>query len=498
MKEKNAGEGPAKVDDVLIKGVPGEDVSADVVITLSGVTFKAIAAEVDVTEWFGDDMLDNDLSAEVKDAVASGATSVTITVSGEPDHWNANALEIKIPRAYNSTNLEITVDENDDARYDIAMRITNKTDFVAFVNEVNTNNKLTLSAVLASGLEIDATTGVDLPIAKNWRTTSAYQGDFDGNGGKIKINLVSKTGFLALFAVNNGTIHGLTVCGSVTLQLDPDVDEADYIAGVVAYNDIYGTIKRVINKAAVMAATESPTQPETTHNIGGIAGFNGWDQYNDDSPHAGIAPDPDEPAVGLISQCQNEGAIEGGFNKIGGIAGENAGDIKECSNTGEITCVKAKIDKGWPGVGGITGRNGNNNNSTEMGHIINCYNWGKIVDDAATATEQNAYGGITGWCDIDSTVKNCYTTGEFSEDTGSFRGTKNPIIGMVDDEPPAMSIDNYSLETIDASSKDLPLIGTRLSKAYMESEDFVNNDLNKGGGTAYKFNSGGYPKLSWE
>jgi hypothetical protein len=497
MSGKNAGTGQATVAKVKIKGVSGAKINdVDVVITLNGnVTFKYIGADDDVTDWFG-----NDMSAIGLDAVVTSLSAdnkvITITVSGIPGNWKADALSITIPEGNNTSGSDIDVDENDEARYDIAMPITSDTEFLSFADLVNGGNRA-LSGDLQADIEVASTVNYT-PIARDWKNGGMYSGTFNGNSHKITINLISKTGFLALFGTNSGTIHDLTVDGSVELQLDPEVEEADYIAGVVAYNDIYGTIKRVINKAAVTAATESPTQPETTHNIGGITGFNGWDQYNDDSPYYEEAPDPEEEAVGLVSQCRNEGDIIGGFNKIGGIAGENAGDIEECSNTGKITCVKGKIDKGWPGVGGIVGRDGNNNDATEKGHIINCYNPGVIADSTAEGAEQNAYGGIAGWCDSLSTVQNCYTTGDFTEATGKFRGAKNPIIGQSDDEPGDMSVNNYSLESINASSTDVPLIGIRKGCTEMKDPAFVAL-LNDGGAGPYVAGvTSPYPQLSWE
>jgi hypothetical protein len=291
----------------------------------------------------------------------------------------------------------------------------------------------------------------------------------------------------------------LKVAGSVTLTEDEDTGEdgADYIAGLVGYNDIEGNVEDCVNEADVTAVSTSDTQPEIAHNIGGIAGFNGWDQYSPDSPHADDPPEEGQP-VGTISRCRNEGAIEGGFNKIGGIVGENAGDIKECANIGIITCVKRVKDRGWPGVGGIAGRNGNNNEATEVGRILYCYSTGRINDDADAGAGKNGYGGITGWCDDKSNVENCYTAGIiYQKNVPAKSGNVNPIIGVADDDPPDTE-NNYSLEDIYADSQDEEFTGRRKSDTYMKSEDFVNNDLNKDGGTAYKFNSGGYPKLSWE
>jgi hypothetical protein len=496
---KSAGEGTATVGDVTISGQSHSTVGPFTVeITLDNDTFNlAISAGDNVKDWFAH-WPSGDFSAIVAE-VEPGGTTITITVSGIPDVGSARDLEITIPEdVLEDSDSPITVTPNPDAKFDITAVIIDETDLQNFAEAVNGGDVKQNAKLQSSTTVIDARTGVpDLPISRDY--AHAYEGDFDGSGGKIKIDLVSKTGFLALFGINKGIIHDLTVCGSVTLQLDPEVEEADYIAGVVAYNDIYGTITRVINNVAVTAATLSPTQLETTHNIGGIAGFNGWDRYNDDSPHYNELP-PDQP-VGIISKCRNEGAIEGGFNKIGGIAGENAGDIEECSNKGDITCVKGNIDRGWPGVGGITGRNGNNNISKEKGHILNCYNRGIINDNADTGAAKNGYGGITGWCDIDSDINNCYTTGEIKQKGNrASSGEANPIIGMVDTDPPNTD-NNYSLNCIFASSEDPELTGERMESEDMKEQEFV-EALNTPSGGPYIL--GGdedekdYPILSWE
>jgi hypothetical protein len=230
--------------------------------------------------------------------------------------------------------------------------------------------------------------------------TNPYVGTFDGNGDTIDYTLVGETAYLALFGINNGTIQNLTVTGSVTLA-EP-TENIDYIAGVVAYNDIHGTITRVIANVLV------DYNDGYTHNIGGIAGFNGWDEYNEDSPHFGQG----YVEGGTIYQCRNEGDVIGGFNKIGGTVGENAWLVQECVNIGTVSC--AKNSPGWPGVGGIAGRNGNNHRATETGQILDCYNWGTVNDISESSSSRNAYAGITGWCNDLSTVTTCYTTGMFT------------------------------------------------------------------------------------
>jgi hypothetical protein len=322
-------------------------------------------------------------------------------------------------------------------------------------------------------------------------TVHEYTGTFNGNGKTISnLNVVENTSYAGLFALNNGVIKNLTVEGTVTATPDTGAPDIDYVAGVAAYNGIEGTIQNVISQVTVIAA------PDTTHNIGGIAGFNGYDYYNPDSPYSPAQSNTgklgDYKTGGVIYRCRNLGNVSGGFNKIGGIAGENAYQITECVNTGTISCSKS-VAHGWPGVGGIAGRNGNNNDPTEQGVILNCYNWGLVVDSATQGSAHGGYGGITGWCNQESKVINCYTSTDFQPRSGA----KNPIIGMADEPTAGLGNNNYSLDSIYTSDTDVVLTGVRKPDTYMETQDFV-DDLNGSSGP-YVFVTGGYyPKLDWE
>jgi hypothetical protein len=494
MEKKNVGDGTATVENVTIKGGTNIPLNAnEVEITLDGVTFMNISKEANVISWFTNKP-DGVLSAKPKNDVSEGDEKITIIVSGEPTKESTAVLEITIPGTALDDETPLTVTTNPDAKYDIVFGIGTAAHLDAFADEVAGGN-VSLNARLPSGgVTVDATEAAKLPISRDY--AHAYQGDFDGNGSKIKIALEDDNGFLALFGINRGTIHDLTVTGSVTLTEDAGTGEngADYIAGLVAYNDYDGTVEDCVNEADVTAESTSDTQPEVAYNIAGVVGFNGWDQINKDSPHFGQKY---QEGTGGILRCRNDGDITGGFNKIGGIAGENASLIKECVNTGKILCAKRAQDRGWPGVGGIVGRNGNNNDAIECGDVEECYNTGEVADNAQTGAGKNAYGGITGWCDTKSNVKNCYTSGRISQmgdDASS--GNVNPIIGMVDSDPENTE-NNYALDTIFASSGDEELAGIKKSDIEMKDPAFV-TALNGEGGTAYKYNQGGYPKLSWE
>jgi hypothetical protein len=495
MKGKNVGDGQATVANVTISGQSHSALSAfDVVITLNGATFKAIAANTDVTSWF--DNLPAGLIAKVKIAIPSrGATAITITVSETPTVGSARALAITIPGDRNNSGSPITVDSNADAKYAIIAIIIQESDLRNFAEAVNAGD-LKQNAKLASSETVIDAAGADyFPIAKDY--AHRYKGDFDGSGGVINVNITGATSYLAMFGVNSGTIHDLTITGWVKLVEGPGSTDADFIAVFAAYNDIFGQIIRCVNKAALTAYTEG--QPNIAHSIAGFAGFNGCDIFSPDSPYFKQTYKPG----GYIFQCRNEGAIIGGFNKIGGLAGENAGTIEQCVNIGDITDVKGKADKGWPGVAGGSGRNGNNNDAIECGVMKHCYSRGQIIANVKQGTGENAYGGITGWSDKLSKVESCYTTGAFVEASGTLRGTKNPIIGMSDEEPAGMGDNNFSLDTIFASSKDDEVLtGKRKDSDYMKTQDFV-DELNKDGDGPYVLavdadGQPDYPILKWE
>jgi hypothetical protein len=78
MGRKNAG--TATVGDVTVKVTPGVPVKADVVITLSGNSFKNVSAGDDVTPWFTN--IPAGLNAKVK-SIANGKI-MTVTLSGMP------------------------------------------------------------------------------------------------------------------------------------------------------------------------------------------------------------------------------------------------------------------------------------------------------------------------------------------------------------------------------------------------------------------------------
>jgi hypothetical protein len=179
-----------------------------------------------------------------------------------------------------------------------------------------------------------------------------------------------------------------------------DVEGISAFGGVVGYN--CGIIDNVSSRVTITNNTGSGAATYETetqiYNVGGIAGF------NDAFYQAG--------AQGTIRNSRNYNAVTG-YEKVGGIVGENAGLIASCYNGGQITPTSTRRS----GAGGIAGRNGNNNTAEEVGIIRGCANYGNIYSGiAGTSTEaqdtQSSWiGGIAGWLSDTCWIYNSYNYG---------------------------------------------------------------------------------------
>ena len=121
--------------------------------------------------------------------------------------------------------------------------------------------------------------------------------------------------------------------------------------------------------------------------------------------------------TGTVTEVDNAADISAGsgLSVIGGIVGQNAGTVKDCTNAGDITSDYT----GKNGVGGMVGRNGNNNTATETGKVQNCANSGDI-----SCSNGRWVGGIAGFQNSLSSVTNCTNTGTITayKDSGSLVG----------------------------------------------------------------------------
>jgi hypothetical protein len=163
---------------------------------------------------------------------------------------------------------------------------------------------------------------------------------------------------------NVGGLVGMNEINSIIENCSTDVvieirnnDYAFAVGGLVGYN-FYGTVTNSFANGCIKGSME-------TYYTGGLAGF-----------HRG----------GKITNCYAD-VPASGLWYIGGLIGNNEGDVNSCYSTGDVNCVV--------NGGGLIGRN--------KQQVFNCYATGNVY------AEEHA-GGLIGW-DIWGGAKNCYSIG---------------------------------------------------------------------------------------
>ena len=147
--------------------------------------------------------------------------------------------------------------------------------------------------------------------------------------------------------------------------------------------------------------TETTILIKDSYNSGIISGFNG-------EIGGIIAYNQSENFT--MDNCQNIGAINAAYSKVGGLAAISKGTIRNSNNTGTITIWGFK--KNYP-VGGLVGlgKNSTYSSSTEIAGatIIDSYNTGDIIVTAKK--DEVSVGGLCGIC---SNISGSYNSGNIT------------------------------------------------------------------------------------
>ena len=369
-------------------------------------------------------------------------------------------------------------------------------DMVDFADKINRGNNADKYYKLTADIDLGGMYWTPVGML-----VKPFRGIFDGNGKKITgLNVCDSGDFLGLFGYNLGTIKNLTVSGCVTNTSTSKSEEhgdADFVGGVAGFNA--GTMIDVDSNVVVDASG--------ANNVGGIAGFNTsgkWVDSRDVGDEEGIKKTI-AGAEGIIQRCGNAGFVAGRM-KAGGIVGENAGTVEECYNKGTVVNMKTF---GGSGVGGIAGRNGNNNTKYETGIVKSCYNAGTVVldcyntgkekdEDGKIITTGRWAGGISGWVNDLSSIEDSYVCGKL--DVEYAYGDWAPLYARSDGSETITNC--YTIDGLDMSLSSKiknPEMhtGTVKTSSYMKSADFV-SDL----GSPFAKDNGnlnsGYPVLSWQ
>ena len=218
-------------------------------------------------------------------------------------------------------------------------------------------------------------------------SSNPFTGILDGKNYRISgIYINSETQRKALFTHNSGTIQNIILD-------DGYIKGTNYIAGITAVNWDKGKIKNCINQIEIYA---------TGNFNGGIVGFNYGTIENCEnktyielnSNAGGICGNNN--SSGMIRRCSNTSEILLRDFNIGGIVGDNSGNVEECYNSGNILgpTTFARYSKG-----GVVGRN--------LGTIRRCYNLGTV-----TGSTNWSIGGIAGSNEQNGTIEFSYNVGE--------------------------------------------------------------------------------------
>ena len=258
-----------------------------------------------------------------------------------------------------------------------------------------------------------------------------FKGTFDGDGHQIaNLTITGRNEYVGLFGyVRNATIQNCNVAG--------EVSGYNAVGGIVGAVD--GKTNNILNCSF---------QGNVTGNVyvGGIVG-----QVQNQCE---------------VSSCYAIGTVHGGNDKVGGIAGEGRGAIKNCY-------ALADVSAGGKFVGGIAG-------DASSVTIENCYYSGEV-------SARGSAGGIVGnvWR---GTIQNCVSLAESV--TGS---NTNRIVGNIYN---LTLTNNYAWSDPALSADDATgLNGADLTYTNGElSEQF--SDIFKDTDSAWKFTKDGLPILN--
>lgn len=189
----------------------------------------------------------------------------------------------------------------------------------------------------------------DITITAPWGDMSTpFQGNFNGNGHKITLDIQATTAYQGVFAVLDGaTVENLLVDGEIRTTLG-------YAAGIAAK----------MTNSTVRNCGSEVTIVSTGNNSMNFGGITGW------------------ASGSTIEGCYSNSAISGKIKNVGGIAGQIQSvscTIRNCYNLGNIVSTGTSAVR----AGGIVG------NCNKASMIENCYTAG-LVDNAV---QSGAFAG---------------------------------------------------------------------------------------------------------
>ena len=287
--------------------------------------------------------------------------------------------------------------------------IETPSDFIQFVNEVNSGSDYTGTTVLLDA-DISLSEALD-PIGKD--SSNQFLGVFDGQGHTISgLKMSSTSQYTGLFGYSTGlTIRNVVLDSSCSFTSSYDGSSTAHVGGIIGYCSVSKgtcTIYDVVTMAPV-TFSGSMTYTDCYLYLGGIAGHLSASSSGYDC---------------TVKNCANYGSVtQSGYSKgsyVGGIAGYlDSGSaykyVQNCFNYGTIT--QSGIASSLPYLGGIIG-------SGTYSQITNCLSGGII-----TLSRSGYIGSIAGTVGSSTSITYCYFTTDVGEDKLCGYGTISNTTG---------------------------------------------------------------------
>ncbi len=258
-----------------------------------------------------------------------------------------------------------------------------------------------------------------------------FQGTFDGQGNTISGIYCTGDGLtwegerLGLFGWNQGTVRNVTLSGCRFASANNENDDYDndaiyvHIGSIAGENDYTGTITGCTVTGGTVIRTRTADAKSFKTFIGGIAGEN----------------------YGNITDCTYSGSVSGTYSGsntykgcyflIGGIAGisENGGSITGCGSDAAVSCSAPNVGAPNLFVGGIAGAN---NGAYGDATVSDCFFSGTLSGTGKTggSTYSICIGAFVGRSINSSIVTNNYYYGDYASTIG-YEGGDGTLANLV-------------------------------------------------------------------
>ena len=317
------------------------------------------------------------------------------------------------------------------------MTINSDSEFADFISSVNAGARYDGELIhLTNDVSFEIT--VKPTSADPW---SIFGGVFDGLNHTITITVSMSDACPSLFRnIGSGSLkNAVFKNANLIYTVGQDTSSGQYPAPLATYNNgliqnVHATVQYNANNTDVGGIVFRNQTVGTIENCSCEGSITAGQKIG------GIALDNQ----GIIRNCTNRATIESSEGNVGGICATNSGTIDGCSSSGTITAttyiggivgtntkiVQNSINRGTINasgkfIGGIVGCNGASS-SFPKSKIINCVNYGNVIntsDDSA---------GICGFMYSNSEISYCSNYGVVSttSSTSTTAGTGG-IVGRI-------------------------------------------------------------------